>query len=95
MERPTFIGNYKDFMEPDNSHDQGSEELLSVSCPIGKKLGLKKIGIHIETLLPGRRTSWPHTERDEEELYTYCGKSHVWFDGNIYNPNLKKVNNQK
>ena len=85
MEKPTFIGNYKDFIEPDNSHYRGSEELLSIGCPIGKKLGLEKIGIHIETLLPGRRTSWPHAERDEEEfVYVIQGNPHVWIDGNIY-----------
>ena len=57
MNKPDFIGNYKDFIEADNSHYKGSDELLSIGCPIGKKLGLKKIGIHIETLLPGRRTT--------------------------------------
>ena len=85
MEKPTFIGNYKVFIEPDNSHYTGSEELLSIGCPIGKKLGLEKIGIHIETLLPGRRTSWPHAESDEEEFaYIIEGNPHVWIDGNAF-----------
>lgn len=85
MERPSFIGNYRDFQEADNSHYQGSTELLSIGCPIGKKLGLKAIGIHIETLPPGRRTSWPHTESAEEEFaYVIEGRPHVWIDGNVY-----------
>lgn len=85
MNRPDFIGNYKDFIEADNSHYRGSDELLSIGCPIGRKLGLKKIGIHIETLLPGRRTSWPHAESEEEEFaYVLEGRPHVWIDGNIY-----------
>ena len=75
MERPSFIGNYKDLQEPDNNRYQGSTELLSVGAPIGKKLGLKAIGIHIETLPPGRRTSWPHAESAEEEFaYVIEGK---------------------
>lgn len=85
MEKPPFIGNYKDFIEADNSHYTGSDELLSIGAPVGKKLGLEKIGVHIETLLPGRRTSWPHAERDEEEFaYVIEGNPHVWIDGNIY-----------
>jgi uncharacterized cupin superfamily protein len=85
MKRPPFIGNYKDVQEPDNSHYQGSDELLSIGAPVGKKFGLKKIGIHIETLLPGRRTSWPHAESDEEEFaYVIEGNPHVWIDGHIH-----------
>jgi len=85
MERPSFIGNYKDLQEPDNSHYEGSTELVSVGAPIGKKLGLKAIGIHIETLPPGRRTSWPHAESAEEEFaYVIEGKPHVWVDGILY-----------
>jgi uncharacterized cupin superfamily protein len=85
MERPPFIGNYKDFIEADDSHYPGSDELLSIGSPVGKKLGLKNIGIHIETLLPGRRTSWPHAESAEEEFaYIIEGNPHVWIDGNIH-----------
>jgi uncharacterized cupin superfamily protein len=85
MQRPDCIGNYKDFIEPDNAHYKDSDELLSIGCPIGKKLGLKKIGIHIETLLPGRRTSWPHAESEEEEFaYVLEGNPHVWIDGHIH-----------
>lgn len=85
MKRPEFIGNYKDFIGPDNSHYKGSDELLSIGSPVGKKLGLKKIGIHIETLPPGRRTSWPHAESEEEEFaYVLEGHPHVWVDGDLH-----------
>lgn len=88
MDRPSFIGNYKDFIEKDDSHYPGSDELLSIGCPIGKKLGLKKIGIHIETLPPGRRTSWPHAESDEEEfVFVIEGNPSAWIDGKIYDLN--------
>jgi ribosomal-protein-alanine N-acetyltransferase len=83
--RPNFIGNYNDFIEADNSHYKGSDELLSIGCPIGKILGLKKIGIHIETLPPQRRTSWPHAESLEEEFaYVIQGKPHAWINGFLY-----------
>jgi uncharacterized cupin superfamily protein len=85
MKKPSFIGNYRDFIEPDNSHYQGSDELLSIGCPIGKLLGLKAIGVHIETLPPGRRTSWPHAESKEEEFaFVIQGTPQVWIDGHVH-----------
>lgn len=85
MTRPSFIGNYQDLMDEDNSHYRGSDELLSIGSPVGKLLGLEKIGIHIETLPPGRRTSWPHAESDEEEFaFVISGTPQVWVDGNVY-----------
>ena len=85
LKRPSYIGNYKDHIEADNSHYKGSDELLSIGCPIGKILGLQKIGIHLETLLPGRRTSWPHSESEEEEFaYVIEGNPEVWIDGVLY-----------
>jgi len=83
--RPSFIGNYKDFIEEDNAHYPNSSELLSIGSPIGRKLGLKKIGIHIETLPPGRRTSWPHAEKEEEEFaYIIKGEPQAWINGVLY-----------
>jgi uncharacterized cupin superfamily protein len=72
-------------MQDDNATYPGSDELLSIGAPVGKKLGLEKIGVHIETLPPGRRTSWPHAEKTEEEFaYVIEGTPQVWIDGNIY-----------
>lgn len=86
--RPNFIRNYKELMDQDNAHYPGSNELLSIGAPVGRLLGLKKIGIHIETLPPGRRTSWPHAEKEEEEFaFVISGHPQAWIDGNIYNLN--------
>ncbi|MCT4642777.1 MAG: cupin domain-containing protein [Bacteriovoracaceae bacterium] len=85
MQRPEFIKNYKDLMDEDNAHYPDSAELLSIGAPVGRKLGLKKVGIHIETLLPGRRTSWPHAEKEEEEFaYVIKGNPQAWIDGEVY-----------
>ncbi len=85
MERASFIGNYKDLMGEDNSHYSGDTELMSIGAPIGKKLGLLKIGIHIELIYPGRRTSWPHAESLEEEFaYVIEGHPDVWIDGHLH-----------
>lgn len=83
--RPSFIGNYKDFKEEDNAHYPGSTELLTIGSPIGRILGLKKMGIHVETLPPGRRSSWPHAESEEEEFaYVIKGSPQVWINGNLH-----------
>lgn len=88
MNRPSFIGNYKDMMDEDNAHYPGSEELLSQGSPVGRLLGLKKIGVHIETLHPGRRTSWPHAESEEEEFaYVISGTPQAWINGEVYELN--------
>lgn len=85
MKKHPNIGHYLDFQAPDNHHYNGSDELLTVNSPIGKKLGLQKMGVHIQVLKPGRRTSWPHAEKDEEEfVYVIDGKVDAWMDGELY-----------
>jgi uncharacterized cupin superfamily protein len=85
MKKHPNIGHYLDFQEPDNHTYKGSDELLSIGSPIGKKLGLQRTGVHIEVLKPGRRTSWPHAEKDEEEyVYVIKGKVDAWLDGELY-----------
>lgn len=81
MERPNFIGNYKDLM---NDKDPLSEMKQS-RASVGKKLGLTKIGIHIEILEPGKRTSWPHAESSEEEFaYVLEGHPDTWINGFLH-----------
>lgn len=88
MDRPDFIKNYKELMEEDNASYPGSSELLAIGSPVGKKLGLQKIGIHIETIPSGRRTSWPHAEKTEEEFaYVISGHPQAWIDGKVYDLN--------
>lgn len=82
MKKPSYIGNYKDFISEDNNSYNGSDELLAIGSPVGEKLGLKKMGIHVVTIPPGRRTSWPHAEKGEEEFaYVIEGNPSVWNDG--------------
>lgn len=83
--RPHFIANYKDLMDSENSYYTGGDELRPIDIPIGKKLGLLKMGVHIETLPPGTRTSWPHAESLTEEFaYVIKGHPHIWIDGHLH-----------
>jgi uncharacterized cupin superfamily protein len=82
--RPACIVHWREVQEPDDSRYPGSDELLCISSPLGAASGLAVMGIHHELLPPGRRTSWPHAERDEEEfVYVLEGRPQVWIDGEI------------
>ena len=85
MNRPDFIKNYQNHIDDDNAHYPDSSELFSIGSPIGKLCGLQKIGLHVETLPPGRRTSWPHAEKEEEEfVFVIEGNPQAWINGDIY-----------
>ncbi len=82
--RPEIIKHYSEIMDPPDNY-KGDPELLSIGSPFAKKLGLKKLGIHHSILPPGRRTSWPHAESDEEEfVYVIEGHPDVWIDGCLH-----------
>ena len=84
-ERPNFIKHFSEIQGADNSHYPGSNELLSIGAPFGKFFGFKRLGIHYEVLPPGRRTSWPHAEKTEEEfVFVIEGNPDVWIDGKLY-----------
>lgn len=83
--RPDFIKHYSEIQDPDDAHYPDSEELLSIGSPFAKKFGLTRLGIHHKVLPPGRRTSWPHAESEEEEFaYVIEGHPDVWIDGHLH-----------
>ncbi len=86
--RPEFIKHFTEIQEKDDAHYPGSEELLCIGSPFAKKFGLKRLGIHHEVLPPGRRTSWPHAESEEEEfVYVIEGNPEAWVDGVLHQLN--------
>jgi uncharacterized cupin superfamily protein len=55
---------------------------------LGKEAGLQRIGVNIQRLPPGTRSSWPHAEENEEEfVYVVAGQVDAWIDGNVYEMN--------
>jgi uncharacterized cupin superfamily protein len=84
MARPPFIISTADVPEADGTYP-GSEERLSFGRPIGRAAGLERIGLHVERVPPGRRTSYPHAEGDEEEfVYVLEGEIDAWIDGHLH-----------
>jgi len=52
---------------------------------VGKAAGLVRIGVNLQRLPPGTRSSWPHAEEDEEEfVYVLEGEVDAWIDGELH-----------
>jgi uncharacterized cupin superfamily protein len=52
---------------------------------IGKAAGLVRVGIDLQRLSPGERSSWPHAEEKEEEfVYVIDGTVDAWIDGHVH-----------
>lgn len=62
-----------------------STEELGPIRRLGKEAGLVRIGVNLQRLPPGSRSSWPHAEEDEEEfVYVINGEVDAWIDGHLY-----------
>jgi len=84
-DRPDFIAQWTELETEDNAHYPGDEELLAIGAPLGRKLGLTRIGIHHVRVPPGRRTSYPHAESAEEEfVFVIEGRPDAWIDGVLH-----------
>jgi uncharacterized cupin superfamily protein len=84
-QRPDFIRSWTALEGADDAAYEGTTELLSIGAPLGRALGLTRIGIHHERLPAGRRTSYPHAESTEEEfVYVIEGHPDAWLDGRLY-----------
>ena len=84
-DRPDFIRHWRALEGADDGHYPGDTELQAIGAPLARNLGLTRIGIHHERLLPGRRTSYPHAESAEEEFaYVLEGTPDVWIDGTLH-----------
>ena len=65
--------------------DGGAYEAMGPVRRLGNAAGLERIGINIQRLPPGTRSSWPHAEEDEEEfVYVISGHVEAWIDGHTY-----------
>jgi uncharacterized cupin superfamily protein len=82
--RPPFIVATSDVPERTFRYP-GSREMLRHSRALGRAAGLLRIGLHVQRLPPGRRTSWPHAEEKEEEfVYLLRGRVDAWIDGRLF-----------
>jgi uncharacterized cupin superfamily protein len=83
-ERPPFIVSTRDVPEKTHVYPQ-SDEKMGPTRRIGHAAGLLRIGVNIQRLPPGTRSSWPHAEEDEEEfVYVLEGEVDAWIDGHLH-----------
>ncbi len=81
-ERPPFIRNYRDLLRP---YERAPEGMEGAGARFGQQFGLGRIGINLEVIPPGNRSSHPHAEKLEEEfVYVLEGTPDVWIDGVLH-----------
>jgi uncharacterized cupin superfamily protein len=85
MERPDCVRHWREIQGPDDRHYAHNTELLALDAHFSRALGLTRLGIRHQVLPPGRRTSIPHAESDEEEfVYVLEGTPDLWLDGHLH-----------
>jgi uncharacterized cupin superfamily protein len=83
-DRPNCIRSTNEVSEHTHVYPQSNEPMGPVRR-LGKEAGLERIGINIQRLPPGTRSSWPHAEENEEEfVYVMAGQVDAWIDGHIH-----------
>jgi uncharacterized cupin superfamily protein len=83
-ERPSFIRSADSVAEHTHVYPQSREPMGPLRI-LGQAAGLQRIGINIQRLPPGTRSSWPHAEEKEEEfVYVLQGAVDAWIDGHLY-----------
>jgi uncharacterized cupin superfamily protein len=85
MEKPDCVRHWREIQGPDDRRYPHDTELLALDANFSKALGLTRLGIRHQVLPPGRRTSIPHAESDEEEfVYVLEGTPDLWLDGRLH-----------
>jgi uncharacterized cupin superfamily protein len=82
--RPSFIVSAHELPETAHVYPQSTERMGPLRR-LGKLAGLVRIGVNIQRLPPGTRSSWPHAEENEEEfVYVLQGGVDAWVNGDLH-----------
>ena len=85
MTRHPAIVHWSDIENPTPWQYDDDPEPMGHNAAFGHHFRLKRLGIHHQRLLPGRRTSFPHAESVEDEfVYVISGTPDVWLDGVLH-----------
>jgi uncharacterized cupin superfamily protein len=82
--RPSFIVSTHQVPERAHVYPQSTER-MGPERRLGKAAGLVRIGVNVQRLPPGTRSSWPHAEENEEEfVYVLDGEVDAWINGDLH-----------
>ena len=82
--RPSCIVSARDLPEGAHIYPQSTEQ-MGPDRSLGKSAGLVRLGINLQRLPPGTRSSWPHAEEKEEEfVYVIEGEVDAWINGDLH-----------
>jgi uncharacterized cupin superfamily protein len=82
--KPDFVVHWRKILKKEGGGYPGSTERHEIGAPFGRNARFTRIGVHFDILKPGRRTSFPHAERDEDEFaYVVSGRVDAWTDGSV------------
>lgn len=85
--KPDFVSHWRKILGRDDETNAypASAEHHGIDAPFGRNARFSRIGIHLEVLRAGRRTAWPHAERDEEEfVFVIEGSLDCWTNGYVH-----------
>ena len=79
-QRPSFIVSARELPEQAHAYPNSREQMGPIR-QLGATAGLARIGVNLQRLPPGSRSSWPHAEESEEEfVYVLEGSVQAWID---------------
>jgi uncharacterized cupin superfamily protein len=82
--RPSLIVSAHELTESTHVYPQSTEPMGPVRR-LGRVAGLVRIGVNLQRLPPGTRSSWPHAEENEEEfVYVVEGEVDAWINGDLH-----------
>lgn len=80
--RPDFVAHWRDILSKKPNRYPNSDEDQTLDSRFDNRARFSRIAMRVQVLKPGRRTSWPHAERDESEfVYVVSGRLDAWNDG--------------
>lgn len=81
----SFIQNVNQLKRQDSFSYRGDKETFTEGIRLTDKVDLVKLGIWHELAQPGKRTSFPHAHKVEEEFAIVLkGKLQVWLNGELH-----------
>jgi uncharacterized cupin superfamily protein len=82
--KPDFVAHWRDILSKKENCYPKSDERQTLDARFDNRARFSRIGMRVQILKAGRRTSWPHAERDEDEyIHVVSGKVDAWNDGHI------------